>query len=350
MPPRKSKSRFFVATAAAPLPTAGVEVNQHVPLPTPGAPCPSCTQLLVLRQGRWGPFIGCAGFPKCRYTHPVPGGNERPTLSKRPARVQLTVRLEMETATSVRVWSSAAAAQQEVLRALLQNVHAPLLHNVPRADWATCEHIARATGVYRLSDYNEVLQQLSPCSGDDGHTVSAIPAGTLRYFRSLAVGCLIAADVEGTDASGCIAAAMPSTLVHLGADNAVAASSPDVPSVADGSDSALPTAVAAAYKRIPSSVRDCLLPFQQAGVRTVLGWGGSGLIADEMGLGKTVQAIALLAALQAWPVLLVVPATLRLMCFARFTPRLSKASDRFAFARTPPSRSPLGTPQVGRRA
>ena len=309
MPPRKqSKSRFFVSvetTTVVPAP------DQLVFVPTAGTPCPRCTQLLVLRQGRWGPFIGCGGFPKCRYTHPLPGSDELPS-PKRPRRVKLTIRLEMETTTSVRVWSSSTVAQQEVLRELLQDVRVPLLHNAPRADWATCEHVARATGVYRLSDYDELLQQLSPSSGDDGHAVSAVPTGTLSFFRSLDVGGLAALEPVAPDADFCIAAAAPSPMLS-DADNAGVASSALVPSTADGLTLAVPVAMPAVYERIPSSVRDHLLPFQQVGVRTVLGWGGSGLIADEMGLGKTVQAIALLAALQAWPVLLVVPATLRLM-------------------------------------
>ncbi len=34
-----------------------------------GIPCPSCrTNHLVLRQGRNGPFWGCSGFPRCRFT------------------------------------------------------------------------------------------------------------------------------------------------------------------------------------------------------------------------------------------------------------------------------------------
>jgi restriction system protein len=30
--------------------------------------CPECGEKLVERDGRFGPFIGCKGYPKCRYT------------------------------------------------------------------------------------------------------------------------------------------------------------------------------------------------------------------------------------------------------------------------------------------
>jgi DNA topoisomerase-1 len=41
------------------------------PEPT-GDLCPECGEPLLMRRGRYGKFIGCSGFPKCRYTTPVP--------------------------------------------------------------------------------------------------------------------------------------------------------------------------------------------------------------------------------------------------------------------------------------
>ncbi len=41
------------------------------PEPT-GEPCPECGQPLVFRSGRFGKFIGCSGWPQCRYTAPIP--------------------------------------------------------------------------------------------------------------------------------------------------------------------------------------------------------------------------------------------------------------------------------------
>ncbi|MBR3140155.1 MAG: topoisomerase DNA-binding C4 zinc finger domain-containing protein, partial [Methanobrevibacter sp.] len=30
--------------------------------------CPECGKKLLKRSGRYGEFIGCSGFPKCRFT------------------------------------------------------------------------------------------------------------------------------------------------------------------------------------------------------------------------------------------------------------------------------------------
>ena len=30
--------------------------------------CPECESDLIKRSGRYGEFIGCSGFPKCRFT------------------------------------------------------------------------------------------------------------------------------------------------------------------------------------------------------------------------------------------------------------------------------------------
>jgi DNA topoisomerase-1 len=44
------------------------------PVPHPiGEDCPQCGQPLVSRTGKHGPFIGCSGFPKCRYTRQANG-------------------------------------------------------------------------------------------------------------------------------------------------------------------------------------------------------------------------------------------------------------------------------------
>ncbi|MFP3866575.1 MAG: type I DNA topoisomerase [Desulfobacteraceae bacterium] len=33
--------------------------------------CPKCGQTLVIKQGRYGPFLACPGYPQCRYTRPL---------------------------------------------------------------------------------------------------------------------------------------------------------------------------------------------------------------------------------------------------------------------------------------
>ena len=36
-----------------------------------GRECPLCTNPLVYREGRYGRFIGCSNFPKCRHTEQI---------------------------------------------------------------------------------------------------------------------------------------------------------------------------------------------------------------------------------------------------------------------------------------
>ncbi len=40
---------------------------EEVPPKWVGEPCPRCSEPLIYREGRYGEFIGCSGFPKCRY-------------------------------------------------------------------------------------------------------------------------------------------------------------------------------------------------------------------------------------------------------------------------------------------
>ncbi len=35
---------------------------------TKGGVCPKCGGELITREGKYGSFIGCSNFPKCRYT------------------------------------------------------------------------------------------------------------------------------------------------------------------------------------------------------------------------------------------------------------------------------------------
>ena len=41
--------------------------SQKIAIPT-GEMCPKCGSELVKRKGRFGEFIACSGFPKCKYT------------------------------------------------------------------------------------------------------------------------------------------------------------------------------------------------------------------------------------------------------------------------------------------
>lgn len=46
----------------------------RIPLPDPepiGEDCPECGKPLVKKRGRFGEFIGCSGYPECKYTRPI---------------------------------------------------------------------------------------------------------------------------------------------------------------------------------------------------------------------------------------------------------------------------------------
>ena len=65
------------------IPIRGGRLVPARPPPEPvNQPCPECGRGLVRRQGRRGPFVGCGGFPKCRYIQP----RARRSKKKRAAR------------------------------------------------------------------------------------------------------------------------------------------------------------------------------------------------------------------------------------------------------------------------
>ena len=291
---RRKRSRFFDGDDDADEPTGGV--------PAEGAACGCGAGTVALRSGRYGPFLGCTAYPKCRWTHRLAGGS--PLERQRRRASGLRVRVEMETATTIRVWSADERANA-ALRAALRRVTLTRCDGdvAARHDWTAAARRDRATSVFRLVDHDDLLAQLQ-ASGDGGGgggggaaessasservaastplTVQSVPAATLAFFR--------------------------------GRSEAAAPCEPPPPSA---SSSRLPPSgeahVAALCARIPERLFRRLLGFQLRGVAQLLEWGGRGLLADEMGLGKTVQALAVLAALRPWPVLLVVPASLRLM-------------------------------------
>jgi DNA topoisomerase-1 len=47
-----------------------IEVSRPEPQKT-GELCPESGHELVIRESRFGQFIACSGFPKCRYTRPI---------------------------------------------------------------------------------------------------------------------------------------------------------------------------------------------------------------------------------------------------------------------------------------
>ncbi|HEX7481482.1 MAG TPA: type I DNA topoisomerase, partial [Polyangiales bacterium] len=46
--------------------------------------CPECSKPLMKRWGRNGPFIGCEGYPECKYTRPLPGEGDADGGSRQP--------------------------------------------------------------------------------------------------------------------------------------------------------------------------------------------------------------------------------------------------------------------------
>jgi len=151
-PPASSQSRYFAARLSAPEPPSADAASAVLPeLPAAAGAstsadclpaCPKCGLPLRHRTGRYGPFIGCSGFPSCRHTgrygagEPPPAAGPSAATKPRSSRSCLCVRVEMESETSVRVWCSQGEPQQQWLRALLARLtHLPALGTGPRADW-----------------------------------------------------------------------------------------------------------------------------------------------------------------------------------------------------------------------
>ncbi|HEY6538675.1 MAG TPA: type I DNA topoisomerase [Candidatus Dormibacteraeota bacterium] len=71
------RSESGPAGASRPAPTAAQ--------PT-GEPCPACGKPLVERQGRFGPFVSCSGYPGCKYRPPRPPAGPRPARPRAAAK------------------------------------------------------------------------------------------------------------------------------------------------------------------------------------------------------------------------------------------------------------------------
>jgi DNA topoisomerase-1 len=48
------------AEAAAPAPRPAAQATD--------VPCPNCGKMMVIREGKWGKFFACPGYPKCKTT------------------------------------------------------------------------------------------------------------------------------------------------------------------------------------------------------------------------------------------------------------------------------------------
>jgi DNA topoisomerase-1 len=45
--------------------------------------CPKCGKPLVIRQGRYGDFMACSGYPKCKFTKALPGEEEKEAVAEK---------------------------------------------------------------------------------------------------------------------------------------------------------------------------------------------------------------------------------------------------------------------------
>ena len=43
--------------------------------------CPECGQRLVERKGKYGEFLGCTGYPECKYTQNIDDYHEAGSFS-----------------------------------------------------------------------------------------------------------------------------------------------------------------------------------------------------------------------------------------------------------------------------
>jgi DNA topoisomerase-1 len=63
----------FYGPFAAKVEVARDRMPRHEFKPEPtGDTCPECGRPLMFKLGRYGRFIGCSGYPQCRYTSPIP--------------------------------------------------------------------------------------------------------------------------------------------------------------------------------------------------------------------------------------------------------------------------------------
>ncbi|HKQ60749.1 MAG TPA: type I DNA topoisomerase [Candidatus Polarisedimenticolaceae bacterium] len=62
--------------------TARVAAGPPDPIETEAAPCEKCGKPMVLRRGRYGPFLACSGYPECKTTRKVTISREGKAESK----------------------------------------------------------------------------------------------------------------------------------------------------------------------------------------------------------------------------------------------------------------------------
>ncbi len=61
--PRKGKGKRQAPSAQGDAAAPATE------LPGAGEPCPKCGKVMIVKSGRYGPFVACPGYPACKYIH-----------------------------------------------------------------------------------------------------------------------------------------------------------------------------------------------------------------------------------------------------------------------------------------
>ena len=224
------------------------------PIPA-SVPCNVCGRQMQRKKARRTGqiFYGCSGFVshRCRFVRSKTGHKEAP-------RYQVEIRAEMETEHSFRL----IACPPFALKGLLRDAG---LANNSEMSWAARED-GQEGAVFPLHRYGELRRRIA-------HLRSAalvfewIPTPTLRAFSHSS----------------------------LNEKWKIMGSRSDVCSM------------------LPPAMRDSLCAYQRQGIEFVVAKHGRALIADDMGLGKSVQALGAAVCMQGWPLLIICPATMRLV-------------------------------------
>ena len=269
-----------VAGAATADPATGAPTALH-PMPA-SVPCNACGRPMQLKHARrsGNAFLGCSGFARhgCRFVRTLSrnrlGAGGGSTLAM-PRCYVVSVVAEMETAGSFRLLTHPPRALRGIFSCLTLPARPPPL---PQAAPAP----ASAGAGERMS-----LGDVTWKRGAEGHEILVLP---LSAYSAVAFQLrhLAAVRFEGVP---------PATLrVFAGMDgDGGGATGPDV------------------RRKLPAAMLHELAPYQIEGIEFIVRKSGRALLADEMGLGKSVQALGAALCLHGWPLLIVCPASCRLV-------------------------------------
>ena len=272
-----------VAGAATADPATGAPTALH-PMPA-SVPCNACGRPMQLKHARrsGNAFLGCSGFARhgCRFVRTLSrnrlGAGGGSTLAM-PRCYVVSVVAEMETAGSFRLLTHPPRALRGIFSCLTLPARPPPL---PQAAPAP----ASAGAGERMS-----LGDVTWKRGAEGHEILVLP---LSAYSAVAFQLrhLAAVRFEGVP---------PATLrVFAGMDgDGGGATGPDV------------------RRKLPAAMLHELAPYQIEGIEFIVRKSGRALLADEMGLGKSVQALGAALCLHGWPLLIVCPASCRLVIAA----------------------------------